>query len=258
MRFRIACVAEIYDKSLRLSSTHQETSASYGKIMNLASNDVERFIQASLFVSPLIWAPIQAVAILAVGVITTGTAFAAGFALLLIVFVPLQFYLSQRFAHYRSKIASITDRRVTLVSQAVYGVRVMKMSGYEHRFMERIRAIRKQEIQQIQKADTLKAWNEALFFCTNIVVSLTIFVVHVLTGHDHCVCFVWVGRPGGDLLSRALRHSTMGAGGFHGRVRDGIGCLLPAVATKSSNPPAFRRCGWQVLVFVCVAVGVLF
>ena len=37
----------------------------------------------------------------------------------------------------------------------------------------------------------------------------------------------WVGRPGGDLLSRALRHSTMGAGDFHGRVRDGIGCIFP-------------------------------
>src|SRR3984885_4039424 len=47
----------------------------------------------------------------------------------------------------------------------------------------------------------------------------------------------WIGRPGGDLLSRALRHSTMGAGGFHGRVRDGIGCGPPAKATRSSNPP---------------------
>ena len=35
------------------------------------------------------------------------------------------------------------------------------------------------------------------------------------------------GGPGGDLLSRALRRSTIGAEGFHGRVRDGIGCLLP-------------------------------
>ena len=32
-----------------------------------------------------------------------------------------------------------------------------------------------------------------------------------------------LGRSGGDRLSRALGHSTMGAGGFHGRVRDGIG-----------------------------------
>ena len=32
-----------------------------------------------------------------------------------------------------------------------------------------------------------------------------------------------MGRSGGDRLSRALRHSTMGAGVFNGRVRDGIG-----------------------------------
>src|SRR5690349_18667545 len=46
-----------------------------------------------------------------------------------------------------------------------------------------------------------------------------------------------MGRPGGDLLSRALRHSTMGAGGFHGRVRDGIGWGTPAMTTRSSHPP---------------------
>jgi hypothetical protein len=32
-----------------------------------------------------------------------------------------------------------------------------------------------------------------------------------------------MGRPGGDLLSHALRHSTISAESFHGRVRNGIG-----------------------------------
>ncbi len=45
-------------------------------------------------------------------------------------------------------------------------------------------------------------------------------------------CF---GRPGGDRLSHVLRHSIIGAGDFHGRVRDGIGCRLPAMATRSSK-----------------------
>ena len=41
-------------------------------------------------------------------------------------------------------------------------------------------------------------------------------------------CRVWfLIRPGGDLLSRALRRSTIGAEGFHGRVRNGIGCIAP-------------------------------
>ena len=40
-----------------------------------------------------------------------------------------------------------------------------------------------------------------------------------------------LGRSGNDLLSRALRHSTIGAEEFNGRVRDGIGFRLLAQVT---------------------------
>ena len=179
MQLRISVVATIYEKALRLSSTHQDTSASYGRIMNLASNDVERFLLAALFVSHLVWAPLQAIAILVVGWTIMGPAFAAGFAFL-VVFVPLQFWLSQRFAVLRSKIASITDRRVNFIGQAVRGVRVMKMSAYEWRFLSRIQDVRKEETVQIARANRLKALNEALFFSTNVVVALAVFLVHVV------------------------------------------------------------------------------
>ena len=44
-----------------------------------------------------------------------------------------------------------------------------------------------------------------------------------------------LGKPGDDLLSRALRHSTIGAGAFHGRVRDGIGCGRSASITRPTK-----------------------
>ncbi|CAN0541821.1 unnamed protein product, partial [Ectocarpus sp. 8 AP-2014] len=43
------------------------------------------------------------------------------------------------------------------------------------------------------------------------------------------------GRPGSDLLSRALRQSTIGAEAFHFRVRDGIGCSHLAITTRSAK-----------------------
>ena len=43
------------------------------------------------------------------------------------------------------------------------------------------------------------------------------------------------GRPGSDLLFQALRLSTIGAGEFNGRVRDGIGFRLPANTTRSAK-----------------------
>ena len=38
--------------------------------------------------------------------------------------------------------------------------------------------------------------------------------------------------PGGDLLFHRLSDSTIGAVWFHGRVRDGIGWVTDAIATK--------------------------
>ena len=46
------------------------------------------------------------------------------------------------------------------------------------------------------------------------------------------------GGTGGDLLFHALRRSTIGAEGFHGRVRDGIGCLAPRYGHQSGESAA--------------------
>ena len=60
--------------------------------------------------------------------------------------------------------------------------------------------------------------------------------------------------PGGDLLSRVLRRSTIGAEGFHGRVRDGIGWVTPRHDHRAleANP----RCSCCAVLFVCVCVWV--
>ena len=44
-----------------------------------------------------------------------------------------------------------------------------------------------------------------------------------------------LGRSGNDLLSRVLRHSTIGAEEFNGRVRDGIGFMLLARTTRPAK-----------------------
>jgi hypothetical protein len=51
-------------------------------------------------------------------------------------------------------------------------------------------------------------------------------------------CCVRLCRPGSDLLSRTLRHSTIGAGGLNDRVRNGIGWGTPARTTRSAKPSA--------------------
>ena len=56
--------------------------------------------------------------------------------------------------------------------------------------------------------------NTCLYFPTGIIVGVYYIV---LRAFDDFI------KPGGDLLSHTLRCSTIGAEGFNGRVRDGIG-----------------------------------
>src|SRR5919107_3772763 len=60
-----------------------------------------------------------------------------------------------------------------------------------------------------------------------------------------------LGWPGDDLLSRVLRHSTIGAEAFNGRVRDGIGFwrLAQITGPAKDNFCGLRRrrarpCAW--------------
>src|ERR1700759_894109 len=57
-----------------------------------------------------------------------------------------------------------------------------------------------------------------------------------LRENDHRVEEIFVlGRPGSDLLFQVLRLSTIGAGEFYGRVRDGIGYRPPAKTTRPAK-----------------------
>jgi hypothetical protein len=49
-----------------------------------------------------------------------------------------------------------------------------------------------------------------------------------------------LGRPGSDLLSQGLSHSTIGAEEFNGRVRDGIGFMLLARTTRPAKDKGKR------------------
>ena len=61
------------------------------------------------------------------------------------------------------------------------------------------------------------------------------------------VCSVF-SRSGGGLLFRGLSLSIMGAGAFHGRVRDGIGCRHSAL-----EPPDRLKTEFLELVLVFFA-----
>ena len=71
-----------------------EARSQAGQIVNLATNDVKRFLMSFLFVLYLFWVPVASLTIPGVGYHLIGLSFAVGFGALLGLFVPLQLWLS--------------------------------------------------------------------------------------------------------------------------------------------------------------------
>ena len=61
-------------------------------------------------------------------------------------------------------MAALADERIKLTSQAIGGARLVKISGWEPAMTREIRDIRGREINKLNKATQLRAFNEAIFF----------------------------------------------------------------------------------------------
>jgi ATP-binding cassette subfamily C (CFTR/MRP) protein 4 len=240
MQLRSAAIAAIFSKSLRLSSIHGICGVSSGQVMNLVSNDVERLILAAYYGPFIIWGPVFGIGSLISGIHIIGPSFAAGFGLLICIFIPLQFYFSRKFSQLRSNVAVLTDARVTLLSQAVLGVRVMKMNGWEIGFETRLAKARTAEISQILKTSQLTAWNQALYYACNVVISAMVFVVHVASGGvlSTRTVFATITLINAIQLELAKNFSL----GVMVSIVFSSSCLAASVVYKLSTHPFLKSC----------------
>ena len=65
--------------------------------------------------------------------------------------------------------------------------------------------------------------------------------------------FLVLRRPGDDLLSQVLRHSTIGAVAFDGRVRDGIGSDRYAESHQAGEGQEMKQTGFCTEPCVCIS-----
>ncbi|XP_052784406.1 ATP-binding cassette sub-family C member 4-like [Mya arenaria] len=155
MKMRIACCSLLYRKSLRLSNDGLAGTTT-GQIVNLMSNDVNRFDQAVIFLHFLWVGPLEAIAVLAILWRQLGPSTLAGFAVLLLL-VPVQGYMGKLFSKFRQKTAKYTDERVRLMNEIIAGMRVIKMYCWEKPFGDLVKKVRRREIALIWKKKILSA-----------------------------------------------------------------------------------------------------
>ncbi|XP_047408548.1 ATP-binding cassette sub-family C member 4 isoform X2 [Sciurus carolinensis] len=181
MRLRIAMCHMIYRKALRLSNMAMGKTTT-GQIVNLLSNDVNKFDQVTVFLHFLWAGPLQAIAVTALLWMEIGISCLAGMAVLIIL-LPLQSCIGKLFSSLRSKTAAYTDARIRTMNEVVTGIRIIKMYAWEKSFAELITNLRRKEISKVLRSSYLRGMNLASFFVANKIILFVTFTTYVLLGN---------------------------------------------------------------------------
>uniref|UniRef100_A0A8C4X1U4 Cystic fibrosis transmembrane conductance regulator n=1 Tax=Eptatretus burgeri TaxID=7764 RepID=A0A8C4X1U4_EPTBU len=180
MRIRVALCHLIYSKALRLSSTAMKYTTT-GQVVNLLSNDVNRFDQVTIFMHYLWIGPLQAAAVVGLLWQEVGIACLAGISVLVIL-MPMQTLIGSVFSRYRRKTAIFTDNRIRTMSEVISGMRIIKMYTWEKSFSLLVAYMRKLEVAKIMKTSYLRGMNMAWFFVASKLILYFTFVTYALEG----------------------------------------------------------------------------
>ncbi|CAG2167729.1 unnamed protein product [Oppiella nova] len=181
MQLRIACCNLVYRKALRLS--HKALGkTTVGQMVNLISNDVNRFDNSLIFIPFILTGPLQTL-------ITVLYLYWEGLdwpvfvgCSVLLLYLPFQMFMGRLFSKLRAKTAILTDERIRLMNEIIPSMRVIKMYTWEIPFAKMVEIARRLEVNKIKITSLLRGVNMALFFVSAKVIIFLALVVFILNG----------------------------------------------------------------------------
>ncbi|CAB3386319.1 Hypothetical predicted protein [Cloeon dipterum] len=175
MQLRVATCSLIYRKALRLSHEAMGHTTA-GQIVNLLSNDVNRFDIAPMFLHMLWIGPLQTALCAYLMYVQMDWPVFVGIGILLLS-IPFQGLLGKKTSDLRSKTARRTDERVRLMNEIIAGIQVIKMYTWEIPFAKLVAVARRIEIRHIQHNSYIRGIFLSLIM---IITRLTVFVTLVI------------------------------------------------------------------------------
>ncbi|XP_053601473.1 ATP-binding cassette sub-family C member 4-like [Plodia interpunctella] len=176
MKLRIATSTLMFRKIMRMNNASLGETAA-GKVVNLLSNDLQRFDLAFLFLHYVWIIPLQLAAVCWLGYEQAGYAALIGLAALILIALPIQGFLSRTIGSTRFKIADKTDQRIKVMSEVISGIQVIKMYAWEIPFQKIVSNKRDEELKHIRIATFLRT----IFLGFMLFTERTAFFITIMT-----------------------------------------------------------------------------
>ncbi|CAG7725549.1 unnamed protein product [Allacma fusca] len=182
LKIKAAVITEIYRKTLNLRKVDVQKFNS-GEIINFLSTDTSRIVNSCASFHALWSQPLQVAVSLYLLYLQIGSAFLAGLAFVMIL-IPINRILAKKIGVLSTKMMKFKDDRVNLMSEILYGIRVVKFHSWERFFTYRINEIREKELSCLKGRKYLDAMCVYFWATTPVLVSVLSFTTYILLGHQ--------------------------------------------------------------------------
>jgi ATP-binding cassette, subfamily C (CFTR/MRP), member 4 len=181
--WRTVTQALVYKHLLSLDSSSLENT-SKGNMVNLISNDVDKFERFTVFMCFGVVAPFELILVyFLLSSILDYYAALSGIAITL-MFLPLEVKIGAAFARIRTATAANTDKRIRHINESIEGISTVKGYGWETPFFALIKKLRGIEVSTISQSQALKAVNKAFDYCMVPTSNLVMQYVFWLRGGE--------------------------------------------------------------------------
>uniref|UniRef100_A0A8C8GKH1 ATP-binding cassette sub-family B member 6 n=1 Tax=Oncorhynchus tshawytscha TaxID=74940 RepID=A0A8C8GKH1_ONCTS len=180
---RAALISTIYGKALRVSGGSLAARFTLGEVVNFMSTDTDHVINFFNNFHEVWSLPFQFSIALYLLYLQVGVAFLGGLGVALLL-VPLNKVLASKIMENNKHMLSHKDSRVKLMTEVLFGIRVIKFYNWEAYFAQKIADFRRQELSHLKAIKYLDAVCVYTWGSLPIVISIITFVTYVLLGHE--------------------------------------------------------------------------
>nr|XP_033480550.1 multidrug resistance-associated protein 7 [Epinephelus lanceolatus]XP_033480551.1 multidrug resistance-associated protein 7 [Epinephelus lanceolatus] len=179
---RATLVSAIYSKGLQVSGSSLAGFA-LGEVVNLMSTDTDRVVNFFNSFHELWSLPFRFSITLYLLYLQVGVAFLGGLGVALLL-VPFNKFLASRILSNNQHMLRHKDSRVKLMTEILFGIRVIKFYNWEPHFTQKVADCRQQELSHLKAIKYLDAMCVYTWAALPVVISILTFVTYVLLGHQ--------------------------------------------------------------------------